>query len=372
MQKKPLRILGPYPNRSGYRLVVLEGTNRKSMTAPTLEKALALKADLQQAVDEHTVRTIGHALEEYAEEAKRLRGMAQQTATHIYRTLCAFLPTEAALTAITPERAAKLYAAETERVSNRGTPVAVDTHRLMLKRARTFLRWAKERGYVRDNPFEAVKPVGKCRAGKPQLRIDEARKFMKVALAAAQAGDDLAVGVLMLLLLGLRASEVMYRPVRDVDDQGRVLWISRGKTKNARRRLNVPDVLQPLLRKLTEGKAPEAWLFGTTRSGRPKFPAYLALKVQDFCVKAGVPVVCPHSLRGLHSTLALEAGATANLVASALGHSSFAITARHYADPETLLGTQVCRVTDALTPSTPEVIDARGMNPDRLSTLLRK
>lgn len=375
MQKKPLRVLGPYPNRRGYRLVVLEGDSRKSVTAPTLEKALALKADLTQELAEHAGRTIGQALAEQAEHAIRVRGVSPRSARQVQRTLRAFLPVDASIPSITPERAAKLYQAETERISIRGMPVAADSHRLMLKRAKTFYRWAKEQGYVRDNPFENIKPIGKLRAGKPQLRIDEARKFMQVALEHAEAGDTLTVAVLMMLLLGLRASEAILRPVRDVDDGGKVLWISRGKTKNARRRLQVPDILQPLLLRLIQDKKPEDWLFGVTRTGRPQHPEYLWGKVRSLCDAAGVPPVCPHSLRGLHSTLALEAGATANLVASALGHSSFAITARHYAHPDTLIGTQVRRVSDALTPSapaTPEVIDAQGINPDHLSTLLRE
>ncbi|HRI55280.1 MAG TPA: tyrosine-type recombinase/integrase, partial [Pseudomonadota bacterium] len=166
-----------------------------------------------------------------------------------------------------------------------------------------------------------------------------------------QAGDPLAVGVLLMLLLGLRASEVLQRPVRDVDDGGRVLWITRGKTTNSRRRLQVPEVLQPLLRRLVHGKQPVAWLLGATRTGRPKHLEYLWAKVHALCTVAGVPVVCSHSLRGLHSTLAIEAGATANLVAAALGHGSFAVTARHYADPDALLGAQARRVNHALLPT---------------------
>ncbi len=350
MQKKPLRVLGPYPNRSGFRLVVLDGASRRAVTAKTLPAALALKDELSRALDEQAAQAIGTALAEYAEHLIRVRGVAEKTARHVERTLTRFLPAAESLGAITAERAAAIYKAETERISSRGQPVAADSHRLMLNRARSFFTWAREQGLVRRNPFEAVKPVGRRRSGKPQLRIDEARKFMAVALQKAQAGDTLAVGVLLMLLLGLRASEVLQRPVRDLDDGGRILWISRGKTANARRRLQVPEVLQPLLRQLAQGRAPTAWLFGTTRSGRPKHLEYLWSKVHALCQAAGVPVVCAHSLRGLHSTLALEAGATANLVAAALGHGSFAITARHYANPDTLLSAQARRVGSALAP----------------------
>ena len=42
MQKKPLRVLGPYPNRKGFRLIVLELDKRKSFTAPTLDLQVTL------------------------------------------------------------------------------------------------------------------------------------------------------------------------------------------------------------------------------------------------------------------------------------------------------------------------------------------
>ena len=56
----------------------------------------------------------------------------------------------------------------------------------------------------------------------------------------------------------------------------------------------------------------------------------------------------PHSLRGLHATLALEGGATADAVAKALGHSSFATTAQHYASPSSVANSRSSRVAQAL------------------------
>jgi len=47
-------------------------------------------------------------------------------------------------------------------------------------------------------------------------------------------------------------------------------------------------------------------------------------------------VVCAHSMRGLHSTLAAGFGATGQVVAKALGHTSFNVTKRHYVDRDVL------------------------------------
>ena len=110
------------------------------------------------------------------------------------------------------------------------------------------------------------------------------------------------------------------------------------QTDNARRRLEVPEVLRPLLIRLASGKRPEELLFGPSPigDGKPLTDAWLWGHVQKLCNEAGVPRVSTHSLRGLHSTLALEAGATSSAVAAALGHGSFQITAKHYAAPGTV------------------------------------
>ena len=52
----------------------------------------------------------------------------------------------------------------------------------------------------------------------------------------------------------------------------------------------------------------------------------------------GVPMVCPHSLRGLWATAGVRSGALSHTVAAALGHGSFKITAQHYVQPGTLDG----------------------------------
>ena len=90
-------------------------------------------------------------------------------------------------------------------------------------------------------------------------------------------------------------------------------------------------------------------LFGTRDSGVPRLTGYLVREVERVCRHAGVPVVCPHSLRGLHATLALRQGVASQAVAAALGHASFSVTARHYADPTQLHNTQVEAVLSALT-----------------------
>lgn len=244
-----------------------------------------------------------------------------------------------------PSRCEALYSKTTKEVS-------VDTHRNALAAAKTFGAWCVKQKWIPKNPVENVEPIGQRNRGKKQLRIDEARRFVEVAIKKANAGDDAAVGVLTALLLGLRASEVTDRVVRDLDDDGRLLWIEFGKTKRARRTLEVPLVLRPYLLALAEGRGPEEQLITRKllRTGKKADRYWLMRETRRLCTEAKTPRVCVHSLRGLHATLATEAGATSHAVAGALGHSTPAVTQAHYVDGTTKRRANSRRVVNALAP----------------------
>jgi hypothetical protein len=192
-----------------------------------------------------------------------------------------------------------------------------------------------KKGWIAKNPLEDITGTGQRNRGKKQLRIDEARKLVDVCLRSANEGDEAAVGVMTAFLLGLRVSEVTDRVVRDLDDNGRLLWIEFGKTRRSKRTLEVPALLRPYLLALAKGRPSEAQLISRTISpitGQRRDRFWFARHVERLCKEAGVPVVCTQSLRGLHASVATEAGATSHVVASALGHSSPAVTQAHYID----------------------------------------
>ena len=157
-----------------------------------------------------------------------------------------------------------------------------------------------------------------------------------------------------------------------MDAQGSLLWITSGKTANAERRLQVPECLRPPLTALARRKQPDELLFaeGTQAPSRQHFWGKLRL----FCRQAQVPQVCPHSLRGLHASLALEAGATGEIVAQALGHGSFQVTARHYATPESVVSSRAARVSAALgaVPNDPISRLLAGLSAAELEELKRR
>ena len=128
-----------------------------------------------------------------------------------------------------------------------------------LATARTFASWCVGQGWLPSDPSDGLEVTGARARGKAQLHIDEARRFVETALGE---GDERGLAAAMALLMGLRASEITNRVVRDVDDAARVLWIERVKTRAGDRRLEVPEVLRPRLAALVAGRAPDAPLFG--------------------------------------------------------------------------------------------------------------
>jgi integrase len=160
--------------------------------------------------------------------------------------------------------------------------------------------------------------------GKRQLYIDESRRFVEAALAE-NSPEGLAAA--MAILMGMRASEITSRVVREVDDDGRVLWISRAKTPKGNRHLKVPTVLQPRLLALCARREPDERLFG---EGRDRHWVYY--HVQRICRLAKVPVVCTQGLRGTQSTISIEAVSVEH-VAAALGQNGPRVTRRSYLAP---------------------------------------
>ena len=373
------RVSGPYldSNTQTYRVIVFDGGKRKSVgSLKSMEEALAIKAEFERSMHYENSISIRMALAEFLnyKEKQGLKPLSLETLDYRLR---GFLPLDQPVSAFTADNAQKLYEAETVKISRFGRVMRAQTHRKLLAVTKLFFHWAVGLKYTRANPFAAVKPVGKVHTGKDQLRIDEARQLTEILISAAKQGEEGAIATYTQLVLGLRSSEVLHREVHDLDDAGRVLWIPSGKTDNARRRLEVPEVLRTFLLAQAKGKPPERLLFGSDRS-QPYFPIWLWNQVRVYCKRAGLRRVCPHSLRGLHSSLAVAAGCTSTMVASALGHGSFAITAKHYVDADTLRNSTVRRVSDALardpTPTQPPTLleQLRALTPQEIAELLRE
>jgi integrase len=327
-----VKVFGPYPNRGGFILDIRDPGGPREIEFFTTEAEAMRRAKLLKIAAGIAVhRTVGDALDAYETYQRVDKGNKERSITTTRIRLDGFFKDhDLELSKLTPARVGSYYRAKVE-------TQAVDSHRGTLSEARTFLAWCVKRGWLHENPLAKVEGVGRRNKGKAQLTIDEARKFEATALRLAnkRRGDLGALAALLPLVTGMRASEITNLRRRDLDDQGRILWVQRGKTEAARRRFVVTDSIRPPLLRAAKRLGPDDLLFGQHWRDWPRENA------RRICLLAKVPVITAHGLRGTHATLAEEAGATGIAVARALGHEQVSTTHRHYTKPSVVsLATQ--------------------------------
>lgn len=318
------RVLGPYRSGPKWRIVCIVGGERRSKIFASQQEAQTAANCLQESVAAAASISVEAAIDEYL-GTKRAQGLRPVSLANLSCKLRAHLDGTAELGSVGPPQAKALYQGWTD-------SLAVATHRMLLRYTRSFFAWCVDRGYLLENPFAKVRPQGRPRHGKPQLRIDEARALYADLQQRAQAADDAALGLLLMLLLGLRSAEVCALRARDVDDDASRLCVAMGdapgKTAHAARTLSieVPALRDRLRAKRQDLRAQELLLAGPRGLSNKRLRSALALA----CQRLGLPRVCPHSLRGLHASLAVQGGATALQVANTLGHGSPRVTQQHY------------------------------------------
>ena len=217
---------------------------------------------------------------------------------------------------------------------------SVDSQHGILAAVRGFSDWCVKAGFLRRDPLAAFQIQGRKKRGKKQLHIDETGLYVQEAL---KHPDPLAIASITTLYTALRPGEAMNLLVRDLDADGTILWVERSKTEAGKRAVEVAEVLRPFLKSLAQGRKPQDYLFDyqpersrICKDASKRRTGALLRRTRSLCKSAGLPVVCAHSMRGLHSTLAAGFGATGHVVAKALGHTSFNVTKRHYVDQDVL------------------------------------
>jgi site-specific recombinase XerC len=101
-----------------------------------------------------------------------------------------------AVVGLTPTAGQKLYDDFTQAKTKDDRTMSVDSARNTLSEAKTFLAWTVTKRWARTNALADVEGVGKRRRGKPQLTVDEARKWLGMEMAETEDG---AVAALMAL-----------------------------------------------------------------------------------------------------------------------------------------------------------------------------
>jgi len=356
------RILGPYCQPDGWRIIVVAADgSRRSFVAPSEEEAKRAIEDAKRdlligpaSIDEAITRYTAY------QESRGVKPNSRRTVADRLRKLCRPL-LQSSIRDVTPVVARKLYLQLAEEV-------APDSHHGALGAARTWGNWLVAGGLIAINPWTPVETVGRKSKGKAQLRVDEARRLVAACLGV---GDEGAVAVLLAVVLGLRASEIVQLVARDIDDDGWLLWVSDEdggsvKSESSRRTMKIPremSWLRGALVALAEQARARRDTGRTVRQqGRGDERLFRHDKgwprkqVHRFCALAEVPLVSAHGLRGTHATLAEEArGKAAQAVAlslqdisEGLGHSGTAVTLRHYVRAGTGEAAQAARAATRL------------------------
>lgn len=320
-------VYGPYERKgrhgSSWRIVIKSGSIQAAQSFRTKDEADAAAARERAALQD---RTVDEAVTAYLDFLRDDRHRPTITITTLRNSITRIArpSLDRSLLTLTPAKARDHY----DTIARSGE-FAPDTHQNSLRDARSAWKWMVKLGWIPRNPWVGIEPIGARTKGKTQLRRDEARQLL--AYCVPRLDESGVVASLLCLLLAMRISEVVALRGRDIDDGGRLLWIDKGKTKHAKRELEVPGPLQAVLRARAKEAGATGKLFPFTRN-------WVSYWCRVLCEKAGVTKVAGHALRGTHATLATQAGATSHLVAAALGHGSTRVTEAHYTQPDAITG----------------------------------
>lgn len=320
-EERTEQAFGPYKHRRRWRVVIVAANGARRYRSFAPDEETKARDYVSTFVDETSGRTVSAAVDEY-EQHLRNRGLAETTIDTVSYRLKGLLQTTARdrkLRLLSVAVARSLFAARCKGAKP-GAGIKPDTQRGELAAANGFGEWCVTQGWLRANPFDELVPNGKRARNKPRLRIDEARKLLDVALAE----DSIeGIAVAMALLMGMRATEVTNRVVRDVDDGARILWIDRAKTAAGDRTLEIPLVLRARLTALVAGRNGGERLWGDVRR------RWLGYHVPRLCKAAKVPEVSPHGLRRTWSSISVKESPVEH-VAAALGQTGPGVTRSNY------------------------------------------
>ena len=200
------------------------------------------------------------------------------------------------------------------------------------------------------------------------------------AFLRAAAGHRLFPAFWLLAATGMRRNEVLGLRWADVDFERSTLAINRGivsvgyqlhetrgKTRNARRPVNLDPTTLGLLaawqswqhaEQSAVGIDAEGWVV-TDSNGRPVHPHAISQAFERVAPNAGVPVVRLHDVRHTHATLLIASGVPAKVVSERLGHATSTFTIETYQHVMPGMQADAAAVAEALlTPTTGTLLPA--------------
>lgn len=205
-------------------------------------------------------------------------------------------------------------------------------------------RWLADEGVLEVAPSERVRAPKVPNVAPPAGLSREQCRALLDAGDAEGPRDAVAVG--LLLLLGLRASELGLLDAEGLThERGHLTLTVRGKGGRVDR-LPVPERLAVALEVHLQGRTAGPLL--TDSAGARLDRHDVRRIVARLCKRAGVPVVGPHELRHATVTLALAAGVPLHRVQDLARHADPATTRRYQRAQETLDGHGAYRLADWL------------------------
>lgn len=226
------------------------------------------------------------------------------------------------------------------------------------------------------------------RVEQPSWTAEELRAFLR-----ASAGHRFFAAFWVAAFTGMRRGELLGLRWEDLDERAATISINRGliavdyelhetrgKTRNARRRIDLDATTVMILTAWRDWQQAEqraagietaGWMF-TVGKGEPIHPHAISQTFERIARRAGVPVIRLHGLRHTHGTLLIAAGVPVKVVSERLGHATPSFTIDTYQHVLPGMQADAARVFEQLVESGASHADQRPEKSEKTREKRRK
>ena len=251
------------------------------------------------------------------------RSGSRRTAEEYGRLIIRFLADVPDLQSITPVAVQRFAYAQ----GAAARPPSPSTIRVRLAALRGFLGYLVRMGVLSVNAADAVKAPGNRQGAVRGLAGPQLRSLLDAMPNTPGGMRDRAITIVM-VLTGLRRTEVLGMRAGDLTRNGRVYYSVRVKGGHDRRR----ELPAPAFRAIQDALGASGRRLEAMDQDEPLFiissHGFYA-NLRRYSLKAGIEGVTPHVLRHSAAKLRRDAGASIEDVQSLLGHRSLATTATY-------------------------------------------